>query len=297
MAPALLTPRLVDTMRKMILGKDWEALERFPGWTMREINPTVRVVGHVVGKDAKAEALASPGAAVGSSPKSNVPTSSIASFIDLGPFRLDHPAIADLDQPSKLPGFTEHGIVTQLGDGVTRGDGPDPALAPLHAESARLAYVLNRLSLNDLDSTSRKTSQFTATISGGGQLHRAATPEQLIQALIATGHNTADAALFDDPRDAEVNALIAAIPKDRSGTRPEPERIFGSLPTTDLHAITIPGLADDLQATLTAWEDGDLQHTHGRRFWTVRGLEALGFALAAFAVYRLRRPVARTSAR
>ena len=60
--------------------------------------------------------------------------------------------------------------------------------------------------------------------------------------------NTADAALFDDARDAEVNALIAAIPKDRSGDLPEPERIFGSLPTTDLNAITIPGFTADLVA-------------------------------------------------
>ena len=444
--PALLTPRLVDTMRGMILGKDWEGLERFPGWTMREINPTVRVVGHVVGKDAKAEALANPDRAGGPS----APASSIPACIDLGPFVLDHPSAVNLDQPSPLPGFTEQGIVTRLGDGVTRGDGPDPALAPLHSESARLAFLLNRLSLNALDDPSHRLPQVTAILSGGGHQHRATTPEKLIEALIATGHtvsvadaryfanfghfhslgkdvmmpfwvnsqilvprtnrpllvpvshteyewfvhgpridaavafyfgidgkaqfrtmdelnqpwvlnrhahtytgadalevtrlsgrmavayihghlarpalpfggyyalgvcqdavaaiekkmtghatlfpNTADAALFNDPRDAEVNELIAAIPKDRSGNRPEPDRVFGSLPTTDLRAITIPGLADDLLATQTAWQQGDLHHTHGSHYWTVRSLEALGFALAAFAVYRLRRPLARTSA-
>ena len=110
-----------------------------------------------------------------------------------------------------------------------------------------------------------------------------------------TGHatlfpNTADASLFNDPRDAEINALIAAIPKDRSGARPTPERIFGSLPTTDLHAITIPGLADDLLAAQTAWRNGDLRHTHGANFWIARGLEAFGLALAALVVYHLRRP-------
>ncbi len=40
--------------------------------------------------------------------------------------------------------------------------------------------------------------------------------------------NTADATLFDDPRDAEVNQLISAIPKDRGGDPPQPERVFGS---------------------------------------------------------------------
>ena len=37
--PALLTPDLIDELRKRILGEDWQGLDRFPGWTMREINP------------------------------------------------------------------------------------------------------------------------------------------------------------------------------------------------------------------------------------------------------------------
>ena len=53
---------------------------------------------------------------------------------------------------------------------------------------------------------------------------------------------------FDDPRDAEVNAMMLAIPKDRNGVPPSPERIFGSLPVTDFSLITIPGLAADLDA-------------------------------------------------
>jgi hypothetical protein len=81
-----------------------------------------------------------------------------------------------------------------------------------------------------------------------------------------TGHatlfpNTADMALFDDPRDAEVNALIDAIPKDRVGELPGPERIFGSLPAADWNAITIPGLTADLVAVHGAWQDGSLERT------------------------------------
>ena len=89
-----------------------------------------------------------------------------------------------------------------------------------------------------------------------------------------TGHvtlfpNTADDEFFNDPRDAEVNALIAAIPKDRDGNLPEPERIFGSLPVdpgpnADFSAITIPGLAADLSAVHAAWTNGTLQRTHSR---------------------------------
>ena len=454
--PALLTPQLADTLRGLILGKDWAGLNRFPGWTMREINPTVRVVGHVVGKDAAAEGLANPGKGATTAPANSAlppPAArrAVTSYIDLGPYTLDHQGSADhqtvdLDQPSILPGFAEaargQGSPIDLGAGVTRGDGPDPNLAPTHAESARLAFVLNRLSLNALEDTPR----FTANLGG----RRATTPEQLIEALTATGHtvtvvdaryfanfghfhyaahgsanpaqdvmmpfwvnteitvpganrpllipvshteyewfirgprmgaavafyfgidgkaefrtmdernqpwvlnrhahtytgpealevtrltgrmvlayihqhlrrpaipfggyyalgvcqdavaaiekkmtgeatlfpNTADAALFDDPRDAEVNQLIAAIPKDRTGDRPEPQRIFGSLPTDNLRAITIPGLADDLLATEAAWQAGTLQHTHGPRYWTARALEALGVTIAALVVYRLRR--------
>ena len=49
--PALMTPALMDRLRELILGKDWQGLDRFPGWAMREINPTVRVVGRVVAKN------------------------------------------------------------------------------------------------------------------------------------------------------------------------------------------------------------------------------------------------------
>jgi hypothetical protein len=61
--------------------------------------------------------------------------------------------------------------------------------------------------------------------------------------------NTADAALFNDPRDAEANAMLAAIPNDRNSAKPTPERVFGSLPTTNFDSITVPGLAADLKAT------------------------------------------------
>ena len=62
--PALMTPALMHRLRELILGKDWQGLDRFPGWTMREINPTVRVVGHVAGKNEALEDLAArhPGA-------------------------------------------------------------------------------------------------------------------------------------------------------------------------------------------------------------------------------------------
>lgn len=172
--PALLTPHLIDELRKRILGKDWQGLDRFPGWTMREINPTVRVAGHFAGKNKKLEGMSAvhPGAPVSSE--------QTREFLDLGPYALQHRQTLSLDKPSTLPGFTTEGIVTSLGYGVTRGDGPNQ-LAPEHAESQRLADALNRLAVNTLDGA----APFTVTIAG----HSASTPQDLIAALTATGHH------------------------------------------------------------------------------------------------------------
>ncbi len=444
--PALLTPQLVHELRRRILGKDWQGLDRFPGWTMRAINPAVRVAdgvasAHRDGLDNELEGMSAvhPGA-----PASALHDRQARVFLDLGPYSLDYAQTVSLDTPSTLPGFTTNGLVTSLGMGVTRGDGPN-ALAPEHAASQRLADVLNRLSANGLGGT----AAFTATVGG----HPAQTPEALMAALAATGHtvtvrdaryfanfghlhfqragettaqdvmmpfwidtgiavpgtgglfhkprpllvpvshaeyewevrgprvnadvshyfgvdgkaefrtmdtldqawvlrrfahtytgaeagevtrliglvtvaylhqhaarpalpfggyymlgvcqdpvsaietkltgrstlfpNTADSTLFDDPRDAEVNALFAAIPKDRAGAPPPPERVFGSLPTEAgldgrFAAVTIPGLADDLQNTYSAWRAGTLHTAHGSLFYIARAV-GLGIVLAAFA--------------
>lgn len=445
--PALLTPDLIDELRKRILGKDWQGLDRFPGWTMREINPTVRVATHLVGKNPKLEGMSAvhPGA-----PAPALNDTEARIFLDLGPYALNQPQTISLDGPSTLPGFTTQGIVTPITPELTRGDGPND-LAPEHAESQRLADVLNRLSANMLSSA----QPATATL---GQ-HRATTPQDLIAALISTGHtvsvtdsryfanfghlhykgqdvmmpfwintqiavpksgglfhrprpllvpvshaeyewhirgprinadvshyfgvdgkaewrtmdtldqswvlkrnahtytgaqalevtrliglitvaymhqhaerptlpfggyytlgvcqdpvsavekkltgkstlfpNTADSSLFDDPRDSEVNALFAQIPKDRAGAMPQPERIFGSLPAApdahgDFSAITIPGLADDLNITYAAWRNNKLTRTHSRLFYFARSTSWIA-AITALLALRLRRKRQRTS--
>ena len=460
--PALLTPPLLEELRRRILGKDWQGLDRFPGWTMREINPTVHVADRLLGKDPRLEAISAvhPGAPA-SSPTSQ-PAAALADrqarlFLDLGPYPLDRAQTISLDIPSPFPAFTTEGLLTPLGMGVTRGDGPND-LAPEHAESQRLADVLNRLSANRLDGA----KPFTATLGG----HTATSPEELIAALSATGHtvtvhdaryfanfghlhyarggtdrhrgedstedvmmpfwvntgiavphtgglfqrprplrvpvvhaelewqirgphlhadvshyfgvdgkaewrtmdtldqawvlrryahtytgaeamevtrlvglltlaymhqharrpnlpfggyytlgvcqdpvsavetkltgrstlfpNTADTALFDDPRDAEVNALFAVIPQDRDGAPPQPERIFGSLPADPgadgrFATITIPGLRRDLAVSYTAWQAGTLEHTHVHLFYLGAALAALSLGMLARRTRTLKR--------
>lgn len=198
--PALLTPKLVHHMRELILGKDWHGLDRFPGWTMREINPTVRVVGHFVGKDEAAEELADPGSNSGpgahaSDAKRPTNSREISGFVDLGTLAIDRAEKVDLDQPSTLPPYSSHGLVSDLGYDVVRGDGPDPSIAPMHAESARLAELMNRLSLNALDGAAPVTASI-GTVQAGTL--EANTPEALFDALLATGHSVmiADARYF-----------------------------------------------------------------------------------------------------
>jgi len=459
--PALLTPKLVDELRKRILGSDWQGLDRFPGWTMRAINPTVRVVGHLAGKDQKLEDASAvhPGAPLSAA--------QARQYLDLGPYSVDKAQIVFLNEPSRLPGFTTEGIVTSLGAGVTRGDGPN-SLASEHAESQRLADVLNRLAANRLEDAATfvaRTAPFPAqpivTVINTEKPQslmiqndevpmdqEARRPDELIRLLQQTGHtvtiddaryfanfahlhyngqdvmapfwvdsgilvphsrrrhllvpvshaeyewhihgprinadisyyfgidgksewrtmdtldqpwvlkrnaheytgaqavevtrlaglmtvaylhlhaahptlpfggyyalgvcqdgvsaiehqltghvtlfpNTADATYFNDPRDAEINALIAAIPKDRDGKSPGPERIFGSLPTapgpdpaTAFNAVTIPGLAADLNLTYVAWRNGNLDRPHSHVFYIAL---AIGLLIAAYIIVRNRR--------
>lgn len=177
---ALLTPALVDHLRKLILGEDWEALDRFPGWTMREINPTVRVIAHVAGKDQKVEGMATAGGAPSAAPGRASGDQAVASFLELGDYRLDSSGPVNLDVSATGKPFDPAEYITNLGDGVTRGDGPN-VLAPLHAQSKRLAEVLNRLSMNGFEGA----APFRVVI-GGKVVMR---PEELIAALLADGYS------------------------------------------------------------------------------------------------------------
>jgi hypothetical protein len=440
--PALMTPTLMKKLRELILGKDWQGLDRFPGWTMQEVNPAVGAISRVATKRGETPAGTPSGAPTEAAPsRSN--QGLISEYLDLGNYSVGKTETVSLDRPSTLPGLSDAVLVSELGAGVVRGDLGNPRLAPMHPESQRLADVLNRLGVNALDGTATVTAEISdKTVT---------TPESLVQALMETGHsvvvvdaryfanfghfhhkgkdvmmpffvnsqiaipgtkrifgpsrsllvpvshaeyeweirgpkvnadvswyfgidgkaefrtmdtldqawvlgrraheyrsgeavevtrlagkmlvaymhqhlrrpdlpfggyyplgvcqdsvaaierkmtghdtlfpNTADGALWDDPRDAEINAMILAIPKDKNGAPPSPERIFGSLPTTDFQAITIPGLAADLEAVHAAWQDGSLERT---RSWIEKITLRLAIAgtlvvIAGVVVWRRRR--------
>ena len=459
--PALLTPALANDLRDRVLGKDWAGLDRFPGWTMRAINPAVDVVEHVAGKDQKLEALSAvhPGAPADAAARQ---------WLDVGPFPLARGGQISLNEASTLPGFTTQGIVTDLGAGVTRGDGPNPQLEPEHAESQRLADVLNRMAMNGeagVQPFTVKRSWDTVLALRSQSLARgpaadkpklfAGSPEELVGDLLASGHtvtvtdsryfanfghlhfrgqdvmmpfwvntgmrvpgsgglfrrdrpllvpvshaelewhvrgphvnadvswyfgvdgkaewrvmdtldqswvghrdahvytgaqaiaatrlasaftvaymhlhaahpqlpfggyytlgvcqdavaaiertltgavtlfpNTANDALFSDARDAEVNALLRAIPKDRGGRAPEPARVFGSLPYAPakdaahaFDAVTVPGLASDLNGAYADARNGSLRPGHMRLIVAAAVAIGLGLTLLARLLSRRR---------
>ncbi|HMH12678.1 MAG TPA: hypothetical protein VK578_06185 [Edaphobacter sp.] len=144
---------------------------------MQAINPTVKIADKVVSKDSTAGDLAEQPRKTS---ENNVSPQEMKKYVDIESYPLEKAETVNLDQPSMLPGFTTEGLMHELGAGVVRGDGPNPRVAPMHAESQRMADVLNRLSLNALDGA----LPLTAMVGD----KTAITPEQLTQALIATGH-------------------------------------------------------------------------------------------------------------
>jgi hypothetical protein len=422
---ALLTPEILNLLHDRIAAQDWNQVDRFPGWPMSEITSTVGVLDRVV---------ADP-----DSPESMQTTDE---FLDVGPYALDAGgSVADFRKPSTLPGFDASNQVSDLGFGVTRGDGAGP-LAPEHSDSQRLAYVLNRLAANSLDGVPAANAIWN-------DVDLAATPEQLIDAIMHTGQtvivtdsryfanfghlhwegqdvltpffvhaqvrvpgtkrpllvpvshaeyewqirgpllnadvsfyygidgkaqwramdsldqawvmkrdahlyrqadvleitrlsgeivrtymrlhqahpaapfggyftfgvcqdvvaaieqkmtgrttlwpNTADRTFFRDPRDAEINTLIRALPNDRDGSPPALDRVFGSLPVDDTDAalarVRIPGLGADLVAVHDAWIAGQAQRIEASRRHRLKlaALYATMLVLAGILAYRVRR--------
>ena len=191
---ALMTPELLHRMRELILGKDWEGLNRFPGWTMGAITPTVHVAGRVVGKNEKKDDEV---ATADTAPNlSRLPgASEVAEYLNLGDLMPDKAAQVDLDTPSQMPGFPTAELVKPLGRGVVSGDGADPALVGEHAESARLAMLLNRLSVNGLNLDGPEGTRLVTAAVGGKVVQR---PDDLMRALMESGHTVvvADARYF-----------------------------------------------------------------------------------------------------
>jgi hypothetical protein len=101
--------------------------------------------------------------------------------------------------------------------------------------------------------------------------------------------------LTHDPRyfsgDGEVDRLARALPVDGHGDRPDPGRILGSLPVSDISELPLPELRDDLTRVSTAWERGEVEwiDAWGILTWLAIGAGTLAALLAAAAIALIRR--------
>jgi hypothetical protein len=156
-----LSPDLVKSLRTAILGKDWHRVDHFPALTVSALNRSVDLTTKVAGESKK--------------------QLTVKDLIDLGDYAPEKATTVDLNQPVTAPTYAEdpYNAITQPMPGITMGDGPDPALAPMHPQSKRLAEVLNRLSLNN-----EHSPQLTVLLAG----HAVTDPGALIKTLQATNH-------------------------------------------------------------------------------------------------------------
>jgi hypothetical protein len=125
-----LSPDLVDRLRVLILGKECQRVDQFPALTIFALNKSVDAAARLAGNSAKPLAP--------------------SDLLDTADYSLGHAESIDLDHPAATPSYADDPATAQrqIGFNLTMGDGPDPALAPMHAASRQLAAVLNRLAMN-----------------------------------------------------------------------------------------------------------------------------------------------------
>src|SRR5277367_3748953 len=85
--PALMTPKLIKRLRELILGGDWQGLDRFPGWTMQEVNPAVSVINKVVAKHPETPVGTPSGAPTEAPPSADKGV--VEEYLDLGSYAPD----------------------------------------------------------------------------------------------------------------------------------------------------------------------------------------------------------------
>ena len=129
-AGEFLSPNLVQHLRVLILGKEWQRVDHFPALTVAALNKSVDAASAMAGKSA---APLDP-----------------ADLLDTAEYPLGHSVTIDLDHPATAPTYADDPTTAprNIGFDLIMGDGPDPVLAPMHAQSRQFAAVLNRLAMN-----------------------------------------------------------------------------------------------------------------------------------------------------
>src|SRR4051794_1679196 len=158
-AGGILGPDEIKRLRELILGKNFEALDRFPGMTIPEMGRAVRLAAAAMNHSADK-----------ANPQPEVVEGTDRAAIEE---ELGIPAAGEPPAPDAY--------LRSLGFGLEVGDRIDPELAGRYADSLRLAEVLNCLSLNSPDG--KKPYRIVV----GGQ--PVDTPSALMNALTRAGHD------------------------------------------------------------------------------------------------------------
>jgi hypothetical protein len=156
-----LSPDMVERLRVLILGKEWQRVDHFPAMTVAALNRSVDAASGMAGKATKPLAP--------------------ADLLDTAEYPLREAETIDLDHPATMPTYADDPETAQkqIGFNLTMGDGPDPKLAPMHAASRQLAAVLNRLAMN------QATAPDAVAVLDG---QRFTDDESLMQELIRSHH-------------------------------------------------------------------------------------------------------------
>ena len=164
-AGGILGPEQLKRLRELILGKQFEELDRFPGLTVVELGRSITLADRALAPKDQPPPESAPPPRLGAEP---------------------------LGIPTRRPPLGQDALLKPLGFGLTRGDLLDPKLSAMQGDSDRLAEILNRLALTPPQNDD--VPGYTVTYAGKTY----DTPDGLMAGLVANGHaiEVADARYF-----------------------------------------------------------------------------------------------------
>ena len=264
-APGILGPKLLGKLKSLLLGRHFEKLDRFPGFTIGTMGSSVAIAARMGGRDKVIQPWVDPDARAPASEALGIPTGGAP------------------PDPSTY--------MRVIGWGLDSGDRLDPGRAARCADSARLGVLLTRLARNPDGAPTHRV-----TLDG----IEVTTPRALIAQLMATGHDVrvSDARYFANFGDLTyrgedvftgfwVNTLIAVPGTSRAllvpvGHSQHEIEIRGPVVNADLAFY----FGIDGEVAFRTNETKDQSWVLGRQVRTYRGDDALEVVRFAGAIIR-----------
>ena len=275
-AGGILGPEQIKKLRKLILGKQFEALDRFPGITVRGMGRAVRLAALALNRsETQAE---------------TVQTASTT--------RQGSNATQDAEEALGIP---THGVppatdslLKALRFRLVVGDRIDPERATRYPDSVRFAEVLNRLALNP--AKGEAGTRYRVVFEG----ERVDRPEGLVALLSETGHEVEvrDARYFANFGDLIYKGLEVLTPfwLDTEIVVPETGRSLLVPVSHSQHEVVVRGPAVNADLSFFFGIDGEAEFRTnetkdqawvlGRVARTYRGAEALEVVRIAGAIVK-----------